>query len=186
MPLVLGFAGLLGAVLLLTSAITDASFADVIRGNATELYRQRHAAHETAAAATSTGTDSGLVSGVAAGAAAGAAEIAHKRPADLFELFYDPLGGIKYGQEIGAIGNHEDHVHVAASPATIIIIGNLARRMGLHVGENPAFGGVNPVHVTNSFHYRNEAIDVSAPMTPEGQALMARFYRTVKTIFGVK
>jgi hypothetical protein len=29
------------------------------------------------------------------------------------ELFYDPLGGIKYGQSIGAIGGHGDHVHVA-------------------------------------------------------------------------
>lgn len=29
------------------------------------------------------------------------------------ELFYDPLGGIKYGHEIGAIGGHGDHVHVA-------------------------------------------------------------------------
>ncbi len=29
------------------------------------------------------------------------------------ELFYDPLGGIKYGQQIGAIGGHSDHVHVA-------------------------------------------------------------------------
>lgn len=29
------------------------------------------------------------------------------------ELFYDPLGGIKRGQEIGAIGGHSDHVHVA-------------------------------------------------------------------------
>lgn len=29
------------------------------------------------------------------------------------ELFYDPLGGIKRGREIGAIGGHRDHVHVA-------------------------------------------------------------------------
>jgi hypothetical protein len=29
------------------------------------------------------------------------------------ELFYDPLGGIKYGKQIGAIGHHQDHVHVA-------------------------------------------------------------------------
>lgn len=30
------------------------------------------------------------------------------------ELFYDPLGGIKRGQEIGPIGGHSDHVHYAA------------------------------------------------------------------------
>lgn len=29
------------------------------------------------------------------------------------ELFYDPRGGIKNGQQIGAIGGHRDHVHVA-------------------------------------------------------------------------
>lgn len=29
------------------------------------------------------------------------------------ELFYDPLGGIKNGQRVGAIGGHGDHVHVA-------------------------------------------------------------------------
>ncbi|MCP3064386.1 peptidoglycan-binding protein [Myxococcus sp. K38C18041901] len=29
------------------------------------------------------------------------------------ELFYDPRGGIKHGNNIGAIGGHRDHVHVA-------------------------------------------------------------------------
>jgi peptidoglycan hydrolase-like protein with peptidoglycan-binding domain len=29
------------------------------------------------------------------------------------ELFYDPVGGIKNGTNIGAIGGHRDHVHVA-------------------------------------------------------------------------
>ncbi|MCA9518917.1 MAG: peptidoglycan-binding protein [Myxococcales bacterium] len=29
------------------------------------------------------------------------------------ELFYDPLGGVKNGRDIGAIGGHRDHVHVA-------------------------------------------------------------------------
>lgn len=29
------------------------------------------------------------------------------------ELFYDPVGGIKNGSNIGAIGGHRDHVHVA-------------------------------------------------------------------------
>jgi hypothetical protein len=32
---------------------------------------------------------------------------------NLTELFYDPLGGIKYGKPIGAIGGHRDHVHIA-------------------------------------------------------------------------
>lgn len=29
------------------------------------------------------------------------------------ELFYDPMGGIKHGRQIGAIGGHGNHVHVA-------------------------------------------------------------------------
>ena len=29
------------------------------------------------------------------------------------ELFYDPMGGIKRGRSIGAIGGHRTHVHVA-------------------------------------------------------------------------
>ncbi len=37
-------------------------------------------------------------------------EMARLRPT---ELFYDPLGGIKHGQQIGAIGGHGNHVHVA-------------------------------------------------------------------------
>ena len=29
------------------------------------------------------------------------------------ELFYDPAGGIKHGRNIGPIGGHRDHVHIA-------------------------------------------------------------------------
>lgn len=29
------------------------------------------------------------------------------------ELFYDPMGGIKHGRNIGAIGGHGNHVHLA-------------------------------------------------------------------------
>jgi hypothetical protein len=29
------------------------------------------------------------------------------------ELFYDPQGGMKHGRNIGPIGGHRDHVHVA-------------------------------------------------------------------------
>jgi len=37
-------------------------------------------------------------------------EMAHTHPT---ELFYDPMGGIKHGRQIGAIGGHRNHVHVA-------------------------------------------------------------------------
>jgi hypothetical protein len=29
------------------------------------------------------------------------------------ELFYDPEGGMKHGRNIGSIGGHRDHVHLA-------------------------------------------------------------------------
>lgn len=51
---------------------------------------------------------------------------------------------------------------------SVVAIGLIAeKRFGLNVGENPAFGGVEPVHVAGSYHYRTdakgrgEAIDVS-------------------------
>lgn len=53
---------------------------------------------------------------------------------------------------------------------SVVYIGHQAeKKFGLHVGENPAFGGVSPVHVSDSYHYRRdakgrgEAIDASGP-----------------------
>jgi len=37
-------------------------------------------------------------------------EMSHTHPT---ELFYDPMGGIKNGRQIGAIGGHGNHVHLA-------------------------------------------------------------------------
>jgi len=37
-------------------------------------------------------------------------EMSHTNPT---ELFYDPMGGMKHGRNIGAIGGHSNHVHVA-------------------------------------------------------------------------
>ena len=37
-------------------------------------------------------------------------EMSHTRPT---ELFYDPMGGMKHGRNIGAIGGHRNHVHYA-------------------------------------------------------------------------
>ena len=37
-------------------------------------------------------------------------EMSHTNPT---ELFYDPMGGIKNGRHIPAIGGHSNHVHVA-------------------------------------------------------------------------
>jgi hypothetical protein len=75
----------------------------------------------------------------------------------LTELFYDPLKyGYKFGQSIGPIGGHSDHVHLALANARAMVYAmRVARnRFGLHVGENPFFDRVDPVHTTNSYHYR--------------------------------
>lgn len=55
MPLVIGFVALLGAALLLTSAVADASFADVITGKAGQSYRTNAAAAATAGGSSSAG-----------------------------------------------------------------------------------------------------------------------------------
>lgn len=45
----------------------------------------------------------------------------------------------------------------------LIALGRQLQAMGFDVGENPAFGGVSPVHAPNSYHYRGRAIDVNWP-----------------------
>jgi hypothetical protein len=114
-----------------------------------------------------------------------------KGPKGITELFYDPLGGIKYGQQIGAIGGHNDHVHFASeNPRQMLSVLAQARRMGMHEGENPYVGAVNPVHVTHSWHYRDfggkyngrklgKAVDISG--TPKQ---MAALYRWVQKSYG--
>lgn len=112
-------------------------------------------------------------------------------PLNLAELFYDPLGGYKNGQSIGAIGGHQTHVHVAApDPQSELRAIALAQRLGLRVGENPYVGTVNPVHTKTSYHYRDfpglyygkrlgEAIDVSG--APAG---LAEYYRRLARLAG--
>lgn len=45
----------------------------------------------------------------------------------------------------------------------IVALGKSIEAMGIRVSEHPAFGGVEPVHVKGSAHYRGEAIDINAP-----------------------
>jgi hypothetical protein len=103
----------------------------------------------------------------------------------LRELFYQGPGGIdvKNGQRqpLGFVSGHTDHVHVASGPKTVVELGRLAQSMGLNVGENPHFGGVDPVHVKTSYHYRGEAIDVSG--SPDK---MRAFARKVASLYHIK
>jgi hypothetical protein len=110
----------------------------------------------------------------------------------LFELIHNTGNGpgfaVKNGQVVnganvyGAVWEgHKNHVHLAAGPKTVVRLGKIAQSMGLHVGENPAFGGVHPVHAPHSYHYKNEAIDVSGEPT-----LMNKFSRYVERYFGIE
>jgi hypothetical protein len=109
----------------------------------------------------------------------------------LFELIHNTGNGpgfaVKNGQKVNGPqfysqvwNGHKDHVHVAAGPNTVVKLGKMAQEMGLSVGENPHFGTVHRVHAPNSFHYKNEAIDVSGDPKK-----MNRFARRVEQIFGL-
>lgn len=73
MPLVVGFAAALGAVVLLTAAVTGASFSDVVSGKAGQVYKTNVAAHSStgtsAAPASSASSSSTAGSGVVSGTA---------------------------------------------------------------------------------------------------------------------
>jgi hypothetical protein len=116
-----------------------------------------------------------------------AATSEHSAKTGINELFYDPLGGVKYGQQIGAIGGHKDHVHVSlASEAAQKRVLAQAKRMGLNVGQDTD-ANVTQVHVKDSFHYRHyrkgdplrEAADVSGDAKR-----MSAFYRWVLKTYG--
>jgi hypothetical protein len=70
---------------------------------------------------------------------------------------------------------------LGAKSGNILSAAKLAEKMGLTVGEHPKYGGVAPVHATNSFHYSGRAIDVSG--SPE---LMRKFAHRVAKKYGTK
>jgi hypothetical protein len=115
-----------------------------------------------------------------------------KSHSPLLELIHKTSSGPGYAVKNGKVVNgpqvfssvwdgHADHVHVAAGPKTVVEIGRMAQKMGLHVGENPHFGGVNPVHAPGSYHYRGEAIDVSGD-----PGRMNHFAAEVKRLYGLR
>ena len=60
----------------------------------------------------------------------------------------------------------------SADKAGLVAFGKKLQSLGYRVGEHPDFGGVAPVHVTNSQHYRREAIDVNADGAKGGEKAM--------------
>lgn len=95
---------------------------------------------------------------------------------NLLELFYDPKGGIKHGKQIGAIGGHSDHVHVAVPQSQLSRVAKLAKRKGLTITSTS--GGK---HTAGSYHYRNQAVDVAGD--PKA---MSAFYDTVRRVYGTR
>jgi hypothetical protein len=91
-----------------------------------------------------------------------------------------PGYGIKNGQTVNGSqvfsdvwAGHQNHVHVAAGPKTVVLLGKLAQKLGLTVSENPHFGGVTQgAHVPDSYHYKGEAIDASG--TPKQMDAFAK------------
>ena len=105
-------------------------------------------------------------------------------PKGVYEMFYDPQGAWKFGSRLAqTIGGHSDHVHVAADSRRVVYIGRKARSMGLSVGEHKAFSGSTPTggHAPNSYHYKNEAIDVSGDSQK-----MADFARWVRRTYNLQ
>jgi hypothetical protein len=68
-PLLVGFAALLGAVLLLSKGVTDASFADILKGNAGRIYRSNQTKLASSSSSAAAGGSAGGVLGAIANAA---------------------------------------------------------------------------------------------------------------------
>lgn len=67
----------------------------------------------------------------------------------------------------------------------IVALGRELQREGYLVGENPAFGGVLPVHAKNSYHYSGQAIDVNWPNAAEEAGKLDALYNRLKNMPGV-
>lgn len=105
-----------------------------------------------------------------------------QRPSNqLLELFYDPLGGVKRGQKIGAVGGHSDHVHVASGPKQLKALKKLAQDMGLTITSEDEGNPGDGVHTPTSYHYKGKALDIGG--SPE---LMAKFTKRVAKKYGVR
>lgn len=55
----------------------------------------------------------------------------------------------------------EDLSRTLGGSLDIVALGRFLQEHGFAIGEHPAFDPVDPVHVPNSWHYRNGAIDVN-------------------------
>lgn len=105
---------------------------------------------------------------------------ASRPSSQLLELFHDPIGGIKRGKEIGAIGGHGGHVHTGSGPKQLKALKKLAVNMGLTITSEAEGHPGDGVHTPTSLHYKGKAFDASGP--PDR---MADYTRRVKRMYGV-
>jgi hypothetical protein len=64
---------------------------------------------------------------------------------------YGASGGKARGAKLGTAGGKPSIDEVA----------QIAKKLGLNVGEHPKYGGVAPVHTKGSYHYSGRAVDIS-------------------------
>ena len=175
----LAFAELLGGGVLLTMGISGQTAQDVFAGT-------------VSLKPFDAGTAAGDGGQATAGAGPPASAALPKGHGGLLELIHNTGSGPGYAVKNGRVvsgpqvygsvwAGHRYHVHVAAGPTTVVALGELAQRMGLHVSGQSHFGG-RPTsgHAPNSYHYKDEAIDVSGP-----ENLMDQFAAEVERLFGV-
>lgn len=107
----------------------------------------------------------------------------------ILEMYYDKGINVDEGRRTGPIGGHGGHVHVAFdNPQAVLGAAKLAKRLGLRVGENPAFDPVDPVHTQGSFHYQKfkgrnlgKALDVSGDPKK-----LRRFNQIIAQRYGIR
>jgi hypothetical protein len=77
------------------------------------------------------------------------------------------------------MSGHWNHAHLAANPATIQQILPILPKFGLTHTEG--FGKtIHPVHVKDSHHYHNEAIDISSIGNKDEARRMENFIQYLK------
>lgn len=94
--------------------------------------------------------------------------------ADLKAAYDTPIDSTSIG------GSSSSRGRASGSGSNIVDAGVLLQKMGLQVAENPAFGGVNPVHKNGSYHYKGLAIDVNA--AGGGDAELAKLKKALAVI----
>lgn len=108
----------------------------------------------------------------------------HQRP--MLDAAVTAAYGVK---GLAGFFREHDRPHYMAAGG-IVALGRQLQSEGYEVGENPAFGGVAPVHAPNSYHYSGQAIDVNDDAPPYGYgssefASLSHLYNRLKGMAGV-